>query len=107
MCCVSFTNIYVSKQISSVLKEEIKMFSNLQEIMDIYEQYFTNSFDTNLYLFWLQNNLILYLNDNIPIIHGISHKLLQYFPKLKVDFFLKKINDKSIYKTRILNCGLC
>ena len=98
---IIYKQLCVLKQIPVLLKEEILMFYNLQEIIHIYKKYFINCLNTNLYLYWLQNNLILYVNDNIPVMHGVSKKLLHAFPKLKLEFLFKKVNDEILYKKQI------
>lgn len=90
-------------KISDNLKNDIKYFQKLYSIIDIYKLIFPIddiSNDDEYYLFWLENDLVSKLNDDIPLMYGVSPKLQIEYPSLS-STFLRRVEKPCRLTSRI------
>ena len=56
------------------------------------KQYSINPNNRDYYLYWLENDLVYYLNDKMMLLKGLSEELKTRFPNVTLDFLSKKID---------------
>ena len=86
-----------SKTISDDLKHEIVWFQKYKDLKELYmEVFFDDPQDDDFYMFWLENNLLLKLNDGIPSNMGVSAKLQKEHPFITTEFLQRNVSTSDI-----------
>ena len=86
-----------SKTISVDLRCEILWFQKYKDMKDLYkEAFFDDPQDDDFYMFWLENNLILKLNDGIPSNMGVSQRLQKEHPFITHEFLQRNVPSNEI-----------
>lgn len=96
-------NIYwklcMLKAIPKDLKYEITWFHKYLYVLHLYRDEFSNAPNCtkcDFYLYWLENNLVLALNDGIPTSQGVSPELRHEYPFITTDFLRKTVPSEKI-----------
>lgn len=86
-----------SKTIRVDLRCEILWFQKYKDMKALYrEAFFDDPEDDDFYMFWLENNILLKLNDDIPSNMGVSAKLLQEHPFITTEFLQRNVPSNAI-----------
>ena len=77
------------RKINEILLEDIISFHSIYELKSKY----LNSFgdEDNEYLYWLENNLLFYMNGMQPIVDGLNEEFLMIFPSKSVEQILEYV----------------
>ena len=87
-----YNKLCTLKRIPTDLNTHILIFHFIHDIIHYYKSLFSNDpFDDDYYLFWLENDLVLYLNNHIPTMYGVSTELKKEHPFITSEFLEKKI----------------
>ena len=85
------------KAIPDDLKCELLWFHKYVDILELYRKEFSNdSGDDDFYLYWLENNLVLTLNDYIPTVQGVSPELRREYPFITCEFLHDPVPSDEI-----------
>ena len=87
-----YNKLCILKRLPNDLNTHILIFHSIYDIILYYKSLFSNDpVDDDYYLFWLENDLVLYLNNNLPTMYGVSTELKKEHPFITSEFLEKKI----------------
>ena len=91
------------KMICDELRSEIIIAHKIYEIIEIYKRsYRLNVNNYEYYQYWLEHDMLLMLNDNKPLILGLSKNLRNRYPNVMLQEYLhKKVTDTKLLSCRI------
>ena len=79
------------------MKYELNWYLTIFTIKDIYYNTFSHdSENDDFYLYWLENNLLLKLNDDLPSNKGVSSKLKKEHPFITQEYLQRNVNVSEI-----------
>ena len=85
----------IKKPLSNSLTEAILhhhfYLIKLLRSYQINRRYSRSLCSSDYYLYWLENDLVYYLNDKIMLLNGLSKELQGRFPDITLEFMSKKI----------------
>jgi hypothetical protein len=92
----------IKKPLSSSLTEAIlhHHFYLIKLLLSyhINKQYSRSFRSSDYYLYWLENDLVYYLNDKIMLLNGLSNNLLERFPDVTIEFMCRKVEVVDLPK---------
>jgi hypothetical protein len=76
-------------KVNKVLLKDIISFHSIHELKSKY----LNSFgeEDNEYLYWLENNLLFYMNGMEPLADGLNEEFIRIFPNKSLDQILEYV----------------
>lgn len=84
------------KVLTSALKNDIESFKLIYKIIGYYFYIFSdNSYSSNYYLDWLENDILSEINDNVPMSARLSESMFRMFKGRTHDEIIMLIDDQN------------